>query len=67
MFMDGFGRAIARWNCLAIKMIISWERFASRASRARSAQKCVFYYISFETWTVKKDYKVSQTNDLVKR
>ena len=42
MFMDGFGRAIARWNRLVIKMIMSWERIASRAPHARSARKCVF-------------------------
>ena len=39
--VDGFGRAIARWNRIAIKMIVSWEIFASRAPRARSARKCV--------------------------
>ena len=28
--LDGIGRAIARWNHLAIKMIMSWEIFASQ-------------------------------------
>ena len=35
--VDGFGRAIARWNRIAIKMIMSWEIFASRGPRARNA------------------------------
>ena len=35
--VDGFGRAIALWNPLVIEMIVSWEIFASRAPRARSA------------------------------
>ena len=38
--LHGFGRAIARWNCLDVKMIMSWERFASRAPLARSTRKC---------------------------
>ena len=41
--LDGFGRAIARWNHLGMKMIISFEIFASRAPRARSARKCGFF------------------------
>ena len=55
----GFGRAIARWNRLGIKLIDLCEIFASRAPRARSARKCVFslhkppYNGCFETWTIK--------------
>ena len=69
----GFGRAIARWNRLGSHMNNPWEVFASRAPHARSARNCVFLLHKlapngrFETWTVMKDYKVSQTNDLVKR
>ena len=37
----GFGRAIARWNCLCIKMIIWWEIFTSRAPHACSVRNCV--------------------------
>ena len=43
--VDGFGRAIARWNRIAIKMIMSLTFFGSRAPRARSTRKCGFYYI----------------------
>ena len=38
--LDGFGRAMAHWNRLVIKTIMSWELFASRAPHARSARKC---------------------------
>ena len=40
--VDGFGRAIASWNRIVIKMIVSWEIFALRTLHARSARKCVF-------------------------
>ena len=40
--MYGFGRAIARWNCLGIKLIDLCEIFALRAPCARIAQKSVF-------------------------
>ena len=46
-------------------------RFA-RAARPQCAKMCFLLHKlapngRFETWTVMKDYKVSQTNDLVKR
>ena len=44
--MHGFGRAIGSLNHLDLKMIMSLTFFGSRAPHARSAQKCVFYYIS---------------------
>ena len=71
MIVDQVGRAIARWNRIDVKMIMSWEIFASRAPYARSAQKCIIILNklapngSFETWTVRKSCRVSQTNDLV--
>ena len=40
--LHGFGRAIARWNCLGIKMIMSLTFFGSHAPRARSARKSIF-------------------------
>ena len=51
----GFGRAIARWNRLGVKITKSWELFA----RPQCAKMCFLQHKlapngRFETWTVKK-------------
>ena len=69
--MVGFGRAIACWNRLGVKMIRVGTCFGSRLPHARSARKCVLLLNKlapngrFVTWTERKSCRVRQTNDLV--
>ena len=41
--VDGFGRAIARWNCIDLKIIMSWEIFASRTAAPAGRKNMIFY------------------------